>query len=91
MQDARTVLPALLAELDDTQLQLSLRFVLYLMGRGNPSGVDEILRALATFDLSHLAHLAFLLDDDNLAELVFRAEDLLRAQNEMRVIYGPDS
>jgi hypothetical protein len=47
--------------------------------------VDEILRALATFDLSHLAHLACLLDDDNRAELVFRAEDLLRAQNEMRV------
>lgn len=80
MPEARILLPALLEELDDTQLVLALRFVLHVLSRDNQSGVDEALRAVATFDLSQLVHLACLLDDDNRAELVFRAEDLLRAQ-----------
>lgn len=88
MQEAKTLLPALLEELDDIQALLTLRFVLYVLSRDDPSGLDDTLRALATFDLSHLMHLACLLDDDNRAELVFRAEELLRAHRTQGVQGG---
>jgi hypothetical protein len=86
MPTSKGLLSALLDEMSEEQRVLTLRFVLHALSRDDLSSVDQTLRAVATFDLSHLVHLACLLDEDNKAELVFRAEDLLRAQHKLRVV-----
>ncbi len=80
MTEVRTVLPDLLKELSDAQLFQTFRFVLHTLGCDDGERVEATLHAVSNFELSHLVHIAVRLRKDSLTELVFLAEELLRAE-----------
>jgi hypothetical protein len=80
LTEVRTVLPDLLKELSDAQLIQTFRFVLHTLGCDNSERVEATLHAASNFELSHLVHIAARLRKDSLTELVFLAEELLRAE-----------